>query len=251
VYAFERETGKARWKVAVPYGVPTDIRRLGSNLYMVSLSDELMCLDLESGTVNWISPSGAVNDGFFLPSSPSVGDGRVFFGDLDGGVSALDAASGNVLWKRSLGARISTSVFAEGRRVTLGTADGHLYGLDATTGATLADLVTEPAPSGPIVRAADSLLVFLGAKSLGSFGLSLDRPRWVQKSVADWSSSRPYVWRGMALAGDELGQLVGFRLSDGARRWSRKLAGVIRGVGASSDALYIGTLKGNVYALSP
>jgi outer membrane protein assembly factor BamB len=250
VYAFEKATGKMRWKIAFPFGVTTDIQRLGTNIYFATLADELVCLDLETGSPIWTFASGAPNDQFSLTSKPAVVADRVFFGDLDGGVTALDARSGAVVWKRALGGRISTSILAMESTLHLGTADRHLYRLSIETGAILADVTTDESPFGPVVSAADSILVFLGSKTLGCFDHGL-KPRWVARSVADWTSSRPYVWRQTAIAGDETGKLAGLRLSDGARRWSRMLAGVIRGIGTSGDAFYVGTLEGTVYAIAP
>src|SRR5713226_3709202 len=54
VYAFERATGAVRWKYRVnERGVASDVVRLGHYVYAVTLGDELICLDLESGRAKW------------------------------------------------------------------------------------------------------------------------------------------------------------------------------------------------------
>lgn len=51
--------------------------------------------------------------------------------------------------------------------------------------------------------------------------------------------------------GDEEGFVLAYRLSDGTQAWSHQLSGVIRGIGASDDVLFVGVLGGKVYALRP
>ena len=49
VYAFERGSGKLRWRYRASRGVIAEIVHLGSSVYAMSLKDELFCLDLDSG----------------------------------------------------------------------------------------------------------------------------------------------------------------------------------------------------------
>jgi hypothetical protein len=44
------------------------------------------------------------------------------------------------------------------------------------------------------------------------------------------------------------GELFAFRVADGVAVWSETFEGVIRGNGSANDTLYVGTLKGLVYA---
>jgi hypothetical protein len=52
----------------------------------------------------------------------------------------------------------------------------------------------------------------------------------------------------MALAGDDTGELIAFRLADGEAVWSASFGETIRGIGTSPEGLYVGTLKGRVFA---
>lgn len=229
----------------------TDILRLGSNIYAVTLRDELLCLDLETGERVWAFATGHPNETFSRNSSPGLSGERVFFGGLDGTVYALDAFSGQLLWKRELGAQISTSVAVSEDFLYVGTSDRHLYRLVQRTGKVEADLALEEAPAGRLLIAGSSLLVFLGEKTLLCVDLSLKKALWSRSSADDWTSARPYFWKGVVLAGTGRGELTGLRPADGTPEWSEKFEGVIRGIGVSRDTLYIGTLKGMVYAWSP
>lgn len=251
VYAFERSTGAVRWKYRVDErGVASDIVRLGNNLYAVTLADQLLCLDLETGKVKWTFRSGFPGQNNYLTSSPAVSGDHVYFGGLDGNVYALDAQSGKLIWKQELGARVTTSVAIHGQDLYLGTAKRRLYRLDAGSGDVLRETATEAQPRSHIIIAGDSLLVFLGDEVLASLDLSLKKVRWVQRASKEWSSARPYLWRGSVLAADRR-ILVAFRSTDGARRWTYRFPETVRGIGTQDEVLYVGTLTGPVFAFAP
>jgi len=249
LYAFERETGKLRWKYRVNLGVAADLQRIGPNIYAVTLEDELLSLDWKTGELVWKSETGRANDDFFMSSAPAASGDRIFFGGLDGLVYALDANSGQILWKRELGGRISTSVLVVGGGLYTGSSKGHLYRLDPKTGAVTADFtIVDEMPTGRLAFAEDSILVFFTAKALACLDASLKAIRWTETASGPWSSAKPYARGHAVIAGNERGEVFAFRISDGARLWSEKFEGVIRGIGFSENALYVGTLKGQVYA---
>ena len=250
IYAFERETGKPRWRYRVDLGVAADVLRIGPNIYAVTLQDEVLCLDWKTGELVWKSATGQANEEFLLGSSPAASRDRIFFGGLDGTVSALDANSGAVLWRRELNGRISTSVLLLGGNLYAGNSNHHIYRLDSGTGAVTADFAAEEIPTGRMLFADGSLLVFFDDKKVACLDSSLKGIRWSQAASAPWSSSKPYSWKHAVLVGDESGELFAYRISDGSLLWSEKFEGVIRGIGYSEDALYVGTLKGRVYARS-
>lgn len=250
VYAFDRVTGTVRWKYRVAWrGVASDMVRSGDNLYAVTLDDELLCLDLKSGQPKWNFRSSAPAQPTFWSSSPALVGGRVYFGGMDGMVYALDARDGKLVWKRELGAQVSTSLVSRGQSIYLGTANRHLYRLDADSGKILADLPVEGDPRWRLILTRDSLLVFLGPQILAAADLSLKDIGWSAKASPNWTSARPYVWHDVVLGGDG-SELVAFRVGDGTRAWSQKFSGTIRGIGVTDDVLYVGTLKGPLFAVA-
>ena len=250
VYAFEWLTGAVRWKYRVGWrGLASDVVRSGDNVYAVTLGDELVCLDLESGALKWSFRSSAPAKLFYWTSSPAVTGDRAYFGGLDGIAYAVDARSGKLIWKTDLGARVSSSIASRGRGIYVGTANRHVYRMDADSGKVLADLPVEAEPRWRLLVTNDSLLVFLGTQILASLDLSLKEVRWSARASQDWTSARPYVWHDTVLAGDG-DNLVAFRVSDGARGWSHQLSGMIRGIGVSGEVLYVGTRKGLIFAFA-
>lgn len=249
VYAFDRLTGAVRWKYRVEWrGLASDVVRSRDSIYAVTLGDELLCLDLERGELKWTFRSSAPPKLSYWTSSPTVRGDRVYFGGVDGIAYAVNAQSGKLIWKSDLGARVSTSIASNGHDIYLGTANRHLYRLDADSGKVLADFPVDAEPRWRLVVDSDSLLVFLGPQILASFDLSLEA-RWSAKASPNWTSARPFVWRDEVLAGDGR-ELVAFRARDGTRVWSHQLPGTIRAISVSDNVFYVGTLKGPVFALA-
>ena len=190
--------------------------------------------------------------------SPAAMADRVFFGGINGTVYALSAQSGQVIWKRDLGSRVSTNLTVAGNDVYAGTAGGYMFRLNAKTGEITAQMGLETIPVGWPIASGDSLLVFLnrgggagGAQTLVSLDPALRQIRWQQRASSSWSVTRPFLWRGLVLAGNEEGQVKAFRLSDGAEQWATTLKGTIRSFGGYGEVLFIGTLGGMVYAYQP
>ena len=252
VYAFEQTTGAVRWKYPVKErGVASEIVRLGGYVYAVTIGGELLCLDLETGTAKWTFHSGYWSGDVCLTcSSPAAAEGHVYFGGQDGFAYALNAQTGELIWKRDLGARVTTSAAIQGHDLYLGTAKRHLYRLNADSGEILSDLATEATPSGRLIIAGGSLLAFLGDETLASLDLSLKQIRWSAEASKEWTSARPYVWRGLCLAGNR-SELVAFRLTDGTREWSHRFPETVRGIGTSEGVLYVGSLAGPIFAYAP
>ena len=252
VYAFERTTGAVLWKYkVVDRGVASDIIRVEEEGCFVTLGNELVCVDLETGKPKWsFRSSYSGTDDCLTCSSPAASEDRLFFGGLDGFAYALDAQNGKLVWKRDLGAKVTTSAAVNGNNVYLGTAQRHLYRLSADSGEILRDASTEATPSGRLVPAGDSLFVFLGDEVVASFNLDLKKLQWSAEASKEWTSARPYFWRDLILAGNR-NELIALRSADGSRAWSFQFPETVRGIGTSTDVLYVGTLKGPIFAYSP
>ena len=251
VYAFDRASGIVRWKYKVnERGVASDVLRLGNSVYAVTLGDELLCLDLETGKPKWTFRSSFSSQDFHWTSSPAVSRDRVYFGGLDGTVYALDSQSGKQIWKRDLGGRVTTSVALKGNDLYVGTTKRHIYRLDSASGEVLSDFATESEPRWHLLVTDDSLTVFLGDEVLANLDLSLKKVRWSAEASKEWTSARPYLWHGTVLAGNRR-ELVALASRDGAHVWSHQFPEVVRGIGTSDEVLYVGSLKGPIFAFSP
>lgn len=250
VYAFERESGKVRWKTPVPIGVMTDIIEVGRRVYAGTLEDRLLCLDMESGKTVWAFETKSAADFSIRTTSPATDGRRIYFASGDGTLYALDAHSGKMVWKRDLGSRPTTSVRMLAGRVYVGTA-ARLVRVDPESGKIDAELSLEETPLSNLAASGELLVFFYGERGIAAVDASLRGIRWKQFFGAPLSSARPYVWKDTILVGDEHGGLSGLRTTDGAAQWSETFPGMVRGIGSSGTTLYLGTLKGDIYAWDP
>ena len=252
VYAFERSSGKVRWKYRST-SVPTDIVQLGSNVYFGSFQDKWSSVNLHTGGLNWSFSTDTPNNDCAAIKSPVAAENRLFFAGLDAVVYSLDAATGRVLWKRKLAAAPSTALVFRDKSLYVGTTDQHIYQLNAETGATVAELAIEATPVGRPAFAADALYMFLESRpERAGYIISVDSKlagvRWKQKSSPDWASERPHIWKGLVIAGNCRGEVAAFRASDGEPQWKLNVKGCVRSIGSSGDMLFVGVQEGTVYA---
>ena len=252
VYAFERDSGKVRWKYRST-SVPTDIVQLNSNVYFGNFQDQWSSIDLHTGGLNWSFSTGAFNKDCDMPKSPVTDKNRLFIAGLDGVIYSLDASSGRVSWKRKLPAAPSTGLALRDKTIYVGTNDQRIYRLNAETGTVISELATEAKPVGRLAFSDDSLFVFLQDPServgyIISVDSKLARVRWKQRSSPDWASERPHLWKEFVVAGNCRGEMAAFRATDGAPQWSLSLKGCIRSIGSSGNMLFAGVQEGTIYA---
>lgn len=258
LYALDRSSGTVRWKHAFPGGVGAQILRRGDTAFAVSYSGEVVAVDLESGRIVWrTSPPSDAGDRLLDP----VLDGdRLFVGWRPGSVEALDTTTGRRIWRTDLGERLNTSVEVVGSTVVVGTLAGRLHRLSREDGSVLAGLDLKGMPYGDLVKAGGCLLLLSvelegSASEQGSYRLacldpSLSKTLWSFRSDQELTTFRPLIHEGRAVVGWD-GTLVSLDLGTGSQAWSCPVKGVPRGLGASGETLYVGTLSGPVLAFDP
>ncbi len=144
------------WQAAVGTGYGSPVVS-GGRVYQHARQgdDEVVwCLDLETGAVRWKRSypvpfkmgSGGERHGKGPKSSPALADGRLFTMSITGRLSAWDADSGELLWRRDYRSRFekthpywgaATSPLVDGNRVIVHFGNderGALIALDAETG---------------------------------------------------------------------------------------------------------------------
>src|SRR5687767_13381717 len=242
VYAFERDTGKVRWKYRST-SVPTDIVQLNLSVCFGSFQDQWSSVDLNTGSLNWSFSTGATNKECEMPKGPVTDGNRLFIAGQDGVIYSLDASTGRVGWKRKLPSAPTTHLALRDKTIYVGTSGQRIYRLNAETGAVISELATEAKPVGRLAFANDSLFMFLQntAERVGyiiAVDLKLTNVRWKQRSSPDWASERPHLWKESVVAGNCRGELAAFRASDGEPIWNLSLKGCIRSLGSSGDMLF-------------
>jgi len=214
-------------------------------LYFGSDDGNVYAVDAASGGRRWAARTGGP-----VPSTPAVHDGRVHVASYDGRLHTLDAATGEPLWKfategeRRFEARglhgsqprtqtvadpydvyLSSPVVAQGL-VVFGSGDGHVYALDAASGALRWKFRT-----GDVVHASPAVadgVVFVGSWDGRFYALDLatGAERWRFQAGLDplmhnqqgFQSSAAVV-DGVVYVGCRDAHLYALDAKTGAERW--------------------------------
>src|SRR5262249_46788096 len=117
-----------------------------------SMSRHLYGVELATGKQKWKRKAGPIK------GAPVVRRGVVYFGDLDGDFSAVDATTGRIFWKFATGSEISgANVFED--NVLYTCHDEHLYCLSSKNGVERWKFKTDgPSHGSPAVAAGKALL---------------------------------------------------------------------------------------------
>jgi outer membrane protein assembly factor BamB len=187
VYAIDRSTGQAVWKLEMPdqtwslpaVDVTTGDLYIGNN-ELVSLLGKNTYAIGKDGTTLWETST----PGTIAASPVLTHDGAVVMGGFDGFVHAYAAADGTPLWSTATRDHVyaSPALLSDGS-VVQPSADGTVYALDPTTGAVRWTFDTpEPIRSSPAVDGADDVYVGGGDGTL--YVLDKDGSlRWSMKLI--------------------------------------------------------------------
>ncbi len=153
LYAIDATAGRLRWKFDAHGDVRSSPAVSGNLVYVVSLDGRLYAVDAATGAEKWnfatqgerrhtaagmeyAAPSTEVmpDPWDLFLSSPTVLDGTVYFGSGDGHVYAVDAVTGALRWKFQTGNVVHASPAVAAGLVYVGSFDTYFYALEAATG---------------------------------------------------------------------------------------------------------------------
>lgn len=142
ILAYEAETGKRLWTSSTTLtgwqdGVPTVV----DGRVFIGSGNGISARDAVSGADLWTykSPGQTYIPGNATPASPAVVGDTVYMGFPDGNVTALNAATGAVMWTTQLPGKLDfggvhSSPAVSGDTLYVGSNNGSFYALDRTTG---------------------------------------------------------------------------------------------------------------------
>jgi len=198
-----------------------------------------------------------------LGGGVAFADGRVFVTSGYGFAAALDATSGEEVWRTNTQAPIHAAPTVSGGRVFAVTNDSELLALDATTGAVqwTHQAIAEPArilsASSPAVKgdlvvapfASGEVVALLTANGRRLWVDALTRAgRLTSLSAINDIAGRPVALDGVVYAASHSGILAAIDQRSGQRLWARGLAST-QTPAIAGDALYIVTVDGELTAL--
>jgi len=129
---------RLQWSHVTPDGTASTAVIDSGNVYMGTLSGDLHCFELKTGTLTWTYRSiDKVEPNSFAPgfNAAAALDARhIYLGDDQGTLHAVDRASGKKVWTVETDGEIVGGAQLFENRVLFGSHDGHLYCHDAESG---------------------------------------------------------------------------------------------------------------------
>ena len=249
LYAFDLATGRPTWKLAFPGGVQSQVLGRGELIYAQTVMGEVWAIDGSTSRVAWVHhavAAGVVGQ----QVDPVLAGDRLIVGWHSGDVEALDTASGDLLWRVSLGHQINTSLVVAGDSVLVAAVDGKLHRVALADGRAGAAIALGGYPVGDLVVAGRCLLVLTvkDGYSVSCRDAQTGESVWSRSFTSELSTYRPLILDDEVVVGYQ-GRLLGLHLDGGGDAWSCPVDGVPRGLNVVANRLYVGMLGGLVTAM--
>jgi outer membrane protein assembly factor BamB len=232
-------------------------------LFLANAAGQVLALSTKTGARAWMFATKRC-----VAASPAVGGyqyGTVYAVFLnhhpcnkkpnaDGLVVALAAGTGDVRWRRKIGASETSPLLAD-NRLYVGDWLGKVYALDARTGAVEWSFKAGGAIKGGAALTGNRLFVPSYDGHLYSFDARSGRLRW--RASGDHRLFRhgrfystPAVAYGRVYVGSTDGKVYSFGAASGKRRWSHQTGRYVYGSPAIwRGRVLIGSYDKNFYAL--
>jgi outer membrane protein assembly factor BamB len=205
---------------------------------------------LSPTTVSGLTQKWTTTTGGSVESSPAVASGVVYVGSDDGGLYAVDAATGAIEWKTSTGGAISSSPAVANGTVYVGSDDGRLYTVDAATGAIEWERIT-----GGAIDSTPAIVngtVYVGSADGRLYALDpvTGAAKW-ERITSGQIESSPAVANGLVYFVSDEGKLYALDATTGAATWITSIAGLFYCTPAvANGVVYLGSpADGTLYAL--
>jgi outer membrane protein assembly factor BamB len=203
------------------------------------------------GSIRWQKTIGPSE------SSPLLLGNRVYVGDWDGRVWALDARTGRTIWQRTLShAPVKGAISSSAGKLYVGSYDGHLYCLGAQKGRLVWKASAQRRLYGKARFYSTPALaygrVYIGSTDgkVYSYGATTGRLLW-SHGTGGYVYASPAVWKGLVFAGSYSKRFFAFDAATGDVRWTFPANGEISGSPTIvGNIVYFATLKGRTYALN-
>ena len=135
VLRLDARTGGVRWSAPAGGDVKASLALSGPNVVVGDYAGHITAFRRSDGRVVWrrTSPGERLRGAGRFYGGPAVAYGRVYIGNINGRVIALDEDTGEVAWVRVLDDFVYASPAVAGRLVYVGSYDETMYALDAVS----------------------------------------------------------------------------------------------------------------------
>lgn len=258
--AINVDDGKQRWAFSAGRPIYGAVALTADSVYFAADNGFLFCLDRADGKERWryalgdaavtrVLPHPFVYDWDWQGAQPVVAGDTVYIGAGDGGLHAVDAASGQRRWRFDTRGRLRNAVAVAGGKVYVGSADHFVYALDAQSGRELwrSDTGAE-VDAAPVVHAGRVLVGNRGAGLL-SLDAASGETRWRLFFWGSWVESTPVVRDGVIYVGSsDLRRVSAINPEDGHVLWRSDVFGWNWGTPLVTERhIYVGAAGGTPY----
>ncbi|UCG54026.1 MAG: PQQ-binding-like beta-propeller repeat protein [Dehalococcoidia bacterium] len=249
--------GCAPSEVAVPlYGTPVV---LGELLYIAGFDGKVYAINTNSGAERWIYPRQGNLHSFV--GGLVMNEDRLYLGSIGGVIYALDAETGDLVWRLETGEQMWATPAIDGDTLFIGTFDKKLYAVDINTGNKKWQQPFEtqgPVISTPIVNDG---IVYIGSFDRHIYALNAISGELIWKFPdiegngenipQKWFWASPVLYEGVIYAANMDGRVYVIDIEDGNLITLVELEGAISSTpAATSDKIFIATEDGNIFYIN-
>lgn len=247
LYALNLTNGALVWSQNTGGGVSSSPTIVNRTVYVGSESGSLYAINETSGAIAWSHALGSPISG-----SPAVSAARglVVVGDNSGDLSAFatgGATPGRQVWGVRLSGVLNTPVVFS-TFAYVGSADGTVYAVNASTGATVWSTPIGGAASSTMTVLGGGLLVGSGNGSLFSLAVKTGKVVWTNQTGSAVTGVSSTV--GLIFTESAGGQLCAYRVDE--KNWLGGVPASLSGtISVSDNALVVGGGNGDLYIFTP
>jgi len=263
VYAFDKRTGKERWKLKASAASATfaDIDEADPNGAVVfgTREGEWLSVQAVSGKVNWRFRATPPHTNCEKKISVATDGVNVCLLAQDGSLHCLEAKSGRELWAQDPASAVTTQLLMYKDVLYFGTADERILGINPESGRRLVELKLSHKAVGGITEsdseARGDFEFAFGIDKTGrqrtllAFSDNFASILWSRVSVEPLTSEEPEPWKGRAFVGNCKGDIVAYNALSGSLQWNGHVDGCVRAFSHDNSTLYITTREGALYSL--
>lgn len=261
-YAFDVARREVKWRFETGGIIRSGAALSGDNLLFASDDGFLYCLSRNSGQLQWrfdlesaevprFLPSPEPPYGYdFMHSTPVVADGVVFVGSANHALFAVDATTGQQVWRFDTQGMIRSTPLVANGRVYVGSWDGYAYAVNTRSGELAWKFDT-----GQTIQSSPALgdgRIYISSRSARMFALEPETGEllWTYSHTnGSWVESSAVFANGMVYVGSsDAGKLLAHDASTGKVIWSFDTMGWSWGMPTvTEETVYIGGIKAPLY----